>query len=93
VKHFVRFVGSVLAKAPDEHQALILDGVAALKSELQWFQAKAAERRLDLHVAPQPACVAYCAWLQGLGASVASVTTHVRKRDLRWTVAPPPCTC
>lgn len=60
VQEFTRMVGRVLAAAPDAHLDTLLGGLVALKDELLWFQAKAAERQLDLATPRQPTCDRYC---------------------------------
>lgn len=66
VKDFTRFVGRVLAAAPDAHTDTILGGLAALKDELLWFQVKAQERQLNLQTCPQPTCQQYCEFMASL---------------------------
>lgn len=66
VVEFTRLVARSLAAAPPTHFDVILGGLAALKEELIWFHAKAAERNLDLNVAPQPTCSQYCDFMESL---------------------------
>lgn len=66
VKDFTRMVGRVLGAAPDDHIDGLLAGLGALKDELLWFEAKAAERSLNLSTAPQPTCQRYCEFMGGL---------------------------
>lgn len=63
---FTRMMGRILAIAPVEHFNVILDGISALKDELNWFEAKAAERQLNLNTQKQPTCVEYCDYLHSL---------------------------
>ncbi|TVQ05760.1 MAG: TenA family transcriptional regulator [Leptolyngbya sp. DLM2.Bin27] len=66
VKDFTRMVGRVLGTAPDDHIDVLLAGLGALKDELLWFEAKAAERDLDLATPPQPTCQRYCEFMASL---------------------------
>lgn len=66
VKDFTRLVGRVLGIAPDPHLDVLLAGLGALKDELLWFQAKAAERALDLATPAQPTCERYCDFMASL---------------------------
>jgi formylaminopyrimidine deformylase / aminopyrimidine aminohydrolase len=66
VKDFTRMVGRVLGGAPDDHIDVLLAGLGALKDELLWFEAKAAERDLDLATPPQPTCQRYCEFMDSL---------------------------
>jgi thiaminase/transcriptional activator TenA len=66
VKDFTRLVGRVLGAAPDPHLDGLLAGLGALREELLWFQAKAAERSLDLETPPQPTCRQYCEFMASL---------------------------
>jgi thiaminase len=66
VTDFTRMAARLLAIAPVEHYDVLLSGMVALKDELQWFRAKAQERRLDLDTRPQPTCAEYCAFMGSL---------------------------
>ncbi len=66
VKDFTRMVGRVLGAAPDDHIDVLLAGLSAIKDELLWFEAKAAERSLDLATPPQPTCQRYCEFMASL---------------------------
>ncbi|WP_017300320.1 hypothetical protein [Nodosilinea nodulosa] len=66
VKAFTRMVGRVLGAAPDDHLDVLLAGLTALKDELLWFEAKAAERSLPLATPPQPTCQHYCEFMASL---------------------------
>ncbi|WOD38299.1 TenA family transcriptional regulator [Nodosilinea sp. E11] len=66
VKDFTRMVGRVLGAAPDADIDVLLAGLGALKDELLWFEAKAAERSLDLATPPQPTCQRYCEFMASL---------------------------
>ncbi|MEL7224396.1 MAG: TenA family transcriptional regulator, partial [Cyanobacteria bacterium J06576_12] len=60
VNEFTRLAGRLLAAAPAEHFDTLLSGLGAIKDELLWFQAKAAERNLTLTTSPQATCQRYC---------------------------------
>ncbi|MBE9063645.1 TenA family transcriptional regulator [cf. Phormidesmis sp. LEGE 11477] len=64
VTEFTRLAAQLLAAAPVSHFDTLLSGMAALKDELLWFQAKATERSLSLSAALQPTCQAYCEFMQ-----------------------------
>ncbi len=66
VLEFTRMAARLIAAAPDVHLDMLLGGMVALKDELQWFQAKAAERSLDLTVPRQRTCQTYCDVMQSL---------------------------
>ncbi len=66
VVEFTRMVGRVLTVSPPEHFDVILGGLSALKDELNWFQAKAAERHLNLETQKQPTCLEYCEFMASL---------------------------
>ncbi|MEL6350887.1 MAG: TenA family transcriptional regulator [Cyanobacteria bacterium J06627_28] len=66
VGEFTRFAATVLANAPVEHFDTLLGGMGALKDELLWFQAKAAERSLALNTAAQATCEEYCEFMRSL---------------------------
>jgi formylaminopyrimidine deformylase / aminopyrimidine aminohydrolase len=66
VKDFTRMVGRLLGAAPDDHIDVLLAGLGALKDELLWFEAKAAERSLNLATPPQPPCQRYCEFMTSL---------------------------
>lgn len=69
VKEFTRMVGRLLGAAPDADLDALLSGLIALKEELLWFEAKATERGLDLHVPRQLTCQRYCEFLASLGVA------------------------
>ncbi len=66
VKDFTRMVGRMLGGTPDEHIDALLAGLGALKDELLWFEAKAADRSLDLATPPQLTCQSYCEFMASL---------------------------
>lgn len=51
------------AKTPRPAQKVLITGLAALDSELDWFEQKAAQYGLDLHVAMHPTCRRYVDYL------------------------------
>ena len=59
----------LLARAPRSDQAVLAGGAVALVEELDWFEALAASRGLDLGAAPLPATLAYRELLQRLDAA------------------------
>ena len=56
----------LLTIAPPSHFDILLDGLAALKDELNWFKVKATERQLNLATPPQPTCREYCQFMEQL---------------------------
>lgn len=68
VVDFSRMVGRILAIAPPDHFDVILGGLSALKDELNWFKAKAAERQIELNTEKQPTCQVYCDYMHSLAA-------------------------
>ena len=68
VVDFTRMVARILAIAPPHHFDVILGGLGALKDELNWFKAKAAERQLDLGTQKQLTCTEYCDYMHSLAA-------------------------
>lgn len=67
VLEFTRLLAKTLANAPPEHFDVLLGGLSAIKDELNWFQAKAKERDLDLNVSKQQTCLAYCEYMEKVG--------------------------
>ncbi|MGK7871801.1 MAG: TenA family transcriptional regulator [Xenococcaceae cyanobacterium] len=63
VVEFTRFAARVLASATPAHFDVILAGLSALKDELTWFKAKAAERQLNLETSKQATCQEYCEYM------------------------------
>lgn len=63
-----RMAARLLSHAPIAHFDVLLGGLGALKAELLWFQANAAQRQLDLQTPPQPTCATYCQFMEDLGA-------------------------
>lgn len=66
VVEFTRLAARLLAAAPPAHFDPLMGGIAAIKDELLWFQAKAKARSLDLAVEAQPICLAYCTFMRSL---------------------------
>jgi len=71
VREFVRFLASVLLKAPkdsaNEDIDLILGGLVALDQELSWFRKEASSWEVDfLNTNPQKANNEYCRFLESL---------------------------
>ncbi|HEY9735373.1 MAG TPA: TenA family transcriptional regulator [Trichocoleus sp.] len=66
VKDFTRMLGRVLGAAPDGDLDSLLSGLTALQDELRWFQAKAAERQLQLGTPKQATCQQYCEFMASL---------------------------
>ncbi|MEM8611219.1 MAG: TenA family transcriptional regulator [Cyanobacteria bacterium P01_H01_bin.105] len=73
VIEFTRLAASLIQTAPAHHFDILLDGIIALKDELNWFQAKAAERQLDLDQPLQPTCQTYCTFMANLARQPYSV--------------------
>ncbi len=65
---FTRMAAQLLAIAPSTHFDTLLSGMIALKDELLWFQAKAAERALPLTASPQLTCQRYCQFMADLAS-------------------------
>ncbi|MEL6606055.1 MAG: TenA family transcriptional regulator [Cyanobacteria bacterium J06614_10] len=66
VVEFTRLAARLLAAAPLAHFDPLMGGMAAIRDELLWFQAKAEARSLDLAVEAQPTCLAYCTFMRSL---------------------------
>lgn len=69
VQDFTRMVGRALAAAPNADLDILLGGLVALKDELLWFQAKAAERDLDLHIPQLTTCQRYSEFMASLAVA------------------------
>lgn len=76
-KNLVGFQAIVLAKSRRDCHGPLIQGLAALDSELAWFERHAARLGVDLEVRPHPVCQAYCdllmraAYSQPLGVLLA----------------------
>jgi thiaminase/transcriptional activator TenA len=57
-------MGLLLARSPFDLSALILDGLIAMKSELELFEREAARLGVDLTAEMDPACLDYVSFLQ-----------------------------
>ena len=73
VLEFTRFAASVIQSAPSDHLDILLGGMVALKDELNWFKAKAAERQLNLTQPLQPSCETYCQFMTELAQQPYSI--------------------
>lgn len=61
---FRRFLGGLIAQAPDSHSADVLTaGLGSLQDELALFRREAASRGLDLDVEPAPTTLGYTSYL------------------------------
>ncbi len=69
VADLLRFQSRLLARAPRSAQRVLAGGALALVDELDWFERLAADRGLDLSVAPLPCTTAYAALLERLDAA------------------------
>lgn len=63
----------LLANSPPHHFDILLDGLAAVKAELNWVKAKATERQLNLTTSPQPTCREYRQFMEQLSNQPYSV--------------------
>lgn len=69
VDDLLRFQARLLARAPRPAQAALAAGLVGLVEELDWFEERAAERRLRLDVPQLPATRDYGALLDRLDAA------------------------
>jgi formylaminopyrimidine deformylase / aminopyrimidine aminohydrolase len=69
VVDFTRMAARLLAAAPVSHFDVLLAGLNALKDELNWFRAKAADRQLNLDQPKQPTCTEYCQYMASLATA------------------------
>jgi thiaminase len=81
VTEFTRMVGRLLAAAPVSHFDTILSGLTALKDELIWFRAKAAERNLKLDVRKQEANKRYRKFMSDL-----AIAPYVIQATAFWAI-------
>jgi thiaminase/transcriptional activator TenA len=63
VRGFTRFASLTIAKTPRPGQSVLIGGLAALDEELNWFEAHARARSLDLSSALHPVCRRYADFL------------------------------
>ena len=92
VADLLTFQARLLARAPRKAQAAICGGCAAIVAELDWFEAQAARRGLDLTAEALPATLAYRELLQRLDgepyeAAVTALWVIERVYLLAWTSA------
>jgi len=81
VQDFTRLLGRTLAAAPNAHLDTLLGGLVALKDELQWFQAKAAERDLDLSTPQLTTCQRYGEFMASL-----AITPYAVQATALWAI-------
>jgi len=81
VTEFTRMVGRLLAAAPVSHFDTILGGLTALKDELNWFRAKAAERNLKLDIKLQETNQRYCEFMRTL-----AIAPYVIQATAFWAI-------
>lgn len=66
VNDALSFQARLLARAPRPDQAILVQGLVALESELGWFEEQAGRRGLPLEAPRHPANAAYRDFLAGL---------------------------
>lgn len=81
VQEFTRMAARLIAAAPSDHLDTLLGGMVAIKDELLWFEAKAAERSLDLSTEPQATCRRYCQFMQAL-----SIQSYAVQSTAFWAI-------
>ncbi len=69
VKGFAAFASLTVAKTPRPAQSLLIAGLSALDDELDWFEAYAEAKSLDLGAEFHPACQRYVDFLIAAGFS------------------------
>lgn len=62
-KALTAFQAILIAKVPRDCQKPLIEGLTALDSELDWFEAHASHLKLDLNIPPHPACRRYADFL------------------------------
>lgn len=92
VADLLRFQARLLARAPRPAQAVLAGGCTALVAELDWFEAQAAGRGIDLDQDLLPATLAYRDLLARLDAvtyreAVTALWALERVYLLAWTSA------
>ena len=95
VADLLTFQARLLARAPRPAQTVLAAGCAALVAELDWFDAQAARRLIELPAAPLPATLAYRELLQRLDnkpydAAVTALWAIERVYLLAWRCAASP---
>lgn len=63
------FLAIAAAKTPRPAQKVLIKGLNAMDSELDWFEENLTERELELTVAPHPTCGRYVDFLINVGYS------------------------
>jgi thiaminase/transcriptional activator TenA len=64
VAEYMRFLGAMLARAPERHRAPLAESINGLRRELSLFEERAGEAGVDLsHVLPTFICHAYMQFL------------------------------
>jgi thiaminase len=94
VADLLTFQARLLARAPRPAQAVLAAGAASLVAELDWFEAQAAARGLDLAAVPLPATERYAALLHrldaaGVGSALTALWTIERTYLDAWSAARP----
>ncbi|MEN8182807.1 MAG: TenA family transcriptional regulator [Myxococcota bacterium] len=69
VRSFAAFASLTVAKTPRPGQSVLIAGLSALDEELDWFEAHARTRSLDLNCELHPACQRYRDFLIAAGYS------------------------
>ncbi len=69
VRGFASFASLTVAKTPRPEQSVLIAGLSALDDELEWFEAHAQARSLDLGAELHPACQRYADFLITAGYS------------------------
>ncbi len=62
-KGLTSFQAITAAKTPRPPQKLVIDGLAVMSDEIDWFESIAANRRIDLNVSANPVCRRYVDFL------------------------------
>ena len=92
VADLLTFQARLLARAPRPAQTTLVGGCSALVAELDWFEAKATERDIDLTQPALPATLAYRELLHALDdepyeAAITALWVIERVYLLAWTHA------
>jgi thiaminase len=69
VAKLLTFQAQLLGRAPRRAQAVLAGGCVTLVEELDWFEAKAAQRGIEVDQPPSPETVAYCDLLERLSTA------------------------
>ncbi|MCP4120035.1 MAG: TenA family transcriptional regulator [Desulfobacteraceae bacterium] len=77
VHNLLSFQGMMLVRAPRADHGLLIGGLAAIDSELAWFEANAKKFNIDLSRPELPTCRAYSDFMLALSYQpyVAQITT------------------